>query len=82
MWVMTSSVSGTYLACPIILKNGLIPNPVAWLLFEKVWEFGGVGVWGKKPLPHPQTPTPPYLNYATGFGIIGHACFFPMTHDP
>ena len=47
----------------------MIPNPVAWLLFEKVWEFGGVGVWGEKPLPHPQTPTPPYLNYAIGFGM-------------
>ena len=43
--------------------SALIPNPVAWLLFEKVWEVGG-----ENPS---HTPKLPHLNYATGFGIRG-----------
>ncbi len=44
------------------VEQPIIPNPVAWLLFEKVWEYGGVGVWGKNPshtpiLPHTHTST-------------------------
>ena len=35
-----------------------------------------MGVWGEKPLPHPHTPTHPYLNYATGFGIIKRPLLF------
>ena len=57
------------LAPPSNSPFSITPNPVAWLLFEKVWEYGCVGVWGGKPLSHPQPPTHPYLNYAPGFGI-------------
>ena len=41
-----------------------------------VWEFGGVG--GVFP-PYSHTPKLPYLNYASGFGIIG---FLLMTYVP